>query len=446
MAAGKQLHDHVLTGGWYTLWIMMLLMLVANVDRQVLVLAGALLAVSLQLTDSELGMVQGLAFAIFSVAAAYPIAWAAERFGRRLVLGLCVLTWSLGTAACGVAQNFEQLFVAAVAIAAGEAGLLPIVVAFVPELFKGRKRILANSLIYFFASMGMAAGMMMGGGAIATMDRVHEDLPASLQAVESWRLAFFLAALPTPIFLLLLAFTRLGSGGEPPASAQGESGREDFGPFVRRNRNAVVPVFAGIGFYMLGIGSFLVWLPVAATRLFGTTPGENGSLMGIATALGLVAGVTIGTFIVRRLVVRVGFVASIRFFWIMLVAGIPIFALFPFARSSGELFALHGMLWFTFTAAGCAIPTILQDMAPARLRGRMSAVWSMVSGTLFGLSPSLVGWASVTLGSEPRMLLVAMGLIAVPAWIIAALFFRMAEKPFGELAAGLSRDAAGAVR
>ena len=429
----EQSGDYVLKGGWYTLSVMMILMLVANIDRQVLILAGAPLAASLGLTDSELGMVQGLAFAIFTVGAAYPIAWAADRFDRRLVFGLCVLTWSLGTAACGLAQNFEQLFVAAVAIAAGEAGLIPIGVAFIPDLFKGRKRILANGLFYFFACMGIAVGLMIGSGAIAIIDRMHQDFPLSMQTLESWRLAFFLVTLPTPIFLLLLVFTRLGYRGELPTALHDVRPRNDFWQFVRQHRRAVALVFAGIGCYMLGIGGFFVWLPVAATRLFGTTPAENGSLIGIATAIGVVVGVAIGTFFVRRLVVRLGPVASIRFFWLMLLAAIPVFAIFPFVNSSWQLFALHGVLMVTFTAAGCAIPTILQDMAPARLRGRMSAVWSMVSGTLFGFSPSLVGWASAALGPDPNLLLVAADMIAVPSWIIAAVFFRLAEEPFGKL-------------
>jgi MFS family permease len=180
------------------------------VDRQLLTLAAAPLAASLHLSDGQLGLVQGVAFAIFTVAVVYPIAWAADRFDRRLVIGGCVIVWSLGTAACGLAQNFGQLFAAAVAIAAGEAGLAPIAMSFVPDLFKGRKRLLANGLVYIFAYVGIAAGMMLGGGAIGMLDTVHDRLPAALRHYESWRLAFFLVALPAPVFLLLAAFARLG--------------------------------------------------------------------------------------------------------------------------------------------------------------------------------------------------------------------------------------------
>jgi MFS family permease len=434
--------DRVLKGGWYTLWIMMLLILVANVDRQVLVLAAQPISLTLGLSDGELGMIQGLAVGIFAILAVYPIAWAADRFDRRLVFGICVLTWSLGTAACGLAQNFDQLLGSAILMAAGEAGLTPIGVAFVPALFKGRKRQLANSVSYFFIYMGIAAGLVLSGGAIALIDQVHGDLPASLQSFEAWRLAFFLVALPTPIFLILLAFTKLHYRSDAPETVRKEAPRHNLLPFVKLHRRAVVAVFMGTGLYTLGIGSYMVWLPVAATRMFGTTPGQNGTLMGIATAIGLTAGVSIGTFFVRRMMVSLGSVASIRFFGIALLAAIPIFVAFPFVTASWQLFGLYGLLMVAYTAAGCAMPTIVQDMAPADLRGRMSAVWTIVNVLLGGLSPALIGWLSTSLGPEPRMLIFAMGLIAIPAWIASAVVFRMAEKPFAELARASNADLA----
>jgi len=425
--------DRVLKGGWYTFWIMKLLLLVGVVDRQILVLAGPPIALTLGLGDGELGTIQGLAVGIFAILAVYPIAWAADRFDRRLVFGLCVLAWSLGTAACGLAQNFGQLLGSAVLIAAGEAGLTPIGMAYVPELFKGRKRQLANSLSYFFVYLGIAAGLALSGGALALIDHVHGDLPASMQSFEAWRLAFFLVALPTPIFLILLAFTKLHYRSEVRQTARKEAPRHNLLPYVKHHRIAVATVFLGTGLFALGIGSYMVWLPVAATRMFGTTPGQNGALMGAATAVGLTIGVGIGTFFVRRMMVRMGAVASIRFFGMALLAAVPVFLAFPFATASWQLFSLYGLLMVANTAAGCALPTIIQDMAPAELRARMAAIWTIVNVLLGGLSPTLVGWLSAILGPEPRTLIVAMGMIAVPAWIASAAAFRLGEKPFAEL-------------
>ncbi|MDT9598755.1 MFS transporter [Sphingosinicella rhizophila] len=430
-AAHDAAGDYVVKGAWFTLVVMIIMALVANVDRQMLVLAAAPLSQSLGLSDARIGIIQGLPFAIFMIVAVYPIAWAADRFDRRWVFGICVLIWSLGTAACGLARNFEELFAAAVLIAAGEASLVPVGIAFVPELFKGRKRLLANSIFYLFGFMGLAGGLIVSGAVMALADLVHADLPTSMQALESWRLAFFLVAAPTPIFLFLIAVSRLGHRSEPVAvNGQQPPAKNHLWPYVRRHRRTVLTLFVGLSFYTLGVGGYFFFLPVATSRMFGTTPAQNGTLMGTATAIGLVLGVVIGTFINRRMTARIGPVASIRLLWMAMLAGMPIFLIFPFVSASWQVFALFGGIMFLVTAAGCALPGIMQDMAPADLRGRVAAIGNIGNGIVNGIAPGMVGWISPYLGTDPRNLIVAMGIFAIPSWIIAAMLFRMAERPF----------------
>ncbi|MFM8499893.1 MAG: MFS transporter [Chakrabartia sp.] len=435
--------DIVLKGGWYTLWIMLALTLFGFVDRQVLTLAAAPMSESISLTDSELGMVQGLAFAIFTVIAVYPLAWAADRFDRRIVLGACVTVWSIGTAACGLAQNFTQLFCAAILIAAGEAGLVPIATSFVPELFKGRKRLLANGLIYVFSYLGVAAGLALGGSAIGWLDAHHGSLPPALQSYESWRLAFFLVALPAPLFLVLLAFTRLGHREieKQESALQAADHTADaaaFLPYAKKHWRALVPVFAGLCFYVVAFNSFLVWLPITTTRLFGTTPGENGMGMGLATALGMLGGVSAGTYAVRRLITRMGPAATIRTFWVAMLISAPILFLFPFISAAWHAFTLFGLLMLSGTAVGSMVPTMLQDMAPIELRARIFALSGIASGLFGGLAPTLVGWTSSALGTAPHLLLTAMTLVSVPCWVLAIIIFRIAEHPFAEHAHGIT--------
>ncbi len=423
--------DYVLKGGWYTLWFSMFVMLFAFVDRQVLTLAAAPMSARLGLSDGQLGMVQGLGFAIFSVAAVYPIAWAADRFGRRSVLAVCIVTWSLGTASFGFAKNFGQMFIAAIAVAAGEAGTGPIFASVVPELFKGRKRLLANGLTYFFGYLGISLGLALGGGAIGAIDAAHGDLPAALRSFESWRLAFFLVALPAPVFLIFLAFARLDVLHDAPKFEAAKSpSADDFWAFVWRNRVAMGSVLGGLGLYVLAFGGYLVWLPVAATRLFNATPAENGMAIGLATGLGMVGGVIAGTLIVRRLIVHLGPVATIRFFWIAMTVSSPLLLAFPFAGSTWQLYSLFGAVMLSGTAIGSMVATLLQDMVPSVLRARFFAVYTIVVGLIGGSAPSLVGWVSSALGTEPRQLLVAMTMVAVPAWFAGIVLLRMAERPF----------------
>jgi MFS family permease len=425
--------DYVLKGGWYTLWIMIAVNVFGVIDRQVLVLAAAPIATSLGLSDSQLGMVQGLAFAIFAVTAVYPIAWAADRFDRRFVMGACVCVWSLGTAACGFARNFEQLLLAGIAVAAGEAALGPLAQSYVPELFKGRKRLLANGITYVLSFAGISTALVLCGSAIGAIGAIHGELPVSLRQFEPWRLAFFVMALPAPLLIFLLAFTRLDHERDAAEPGDDGSAKHPFWPFILQNWRAMATVFVGLSLASLPPAGYATWIAVATTRMFGATPAQNGAAMGLTLAVGMIAGVLTGTFVVRGLIVRMGPVASIRFFWVALLLAMPAPIAFPFVSAAWQAFALFGVTILLSAAIGCMMATVLQDMAPAHLRARMFAVWSIVFGLMNGAAPSLVGWLSSALGRQPRMLPVALSIVAIPIWIAAIVLLRMAERPFREL-------------
>jgi MFS family permease len=425
--------DWVAKGGWYTLAIIVAVGMFGFVDRQVLILAAAPLARDLALSDGQLGMVQGLAFAVFTVVAVYPFAWAADRFDRRFVLGACIIIWSLGTAACGLAQSYAQLFLAAVAIAAGEAGISPIALSIVPDLFGGRKRALANSIYYFVSYLGVALGMALGGLAIGSLDAVHGDLPLALRQFESWRLAFFLVALPAPLFLVLIGFARLRRPAASATAASSAIPAAPFLPFLRAQWVPVAAIFAALGLYMVAFQGYLIWLPVASVRLFGATPAENGAGMGLATALGMIGGVILGAACMRRLLPKWGKISALRISWIVMAATTPCILAFPFITATWHGYVLLGVIMVAGTAVGSLFPNLLQDVAPGPLRARMVAVYTILAGLLAGVAPTVIGLVSDALSSE-RGLLIAMTLVSLPTWIAALVLMRMAEQPFARLA------------
>ncbi|MHB8528381.1 MAG: MFS transporter [Caulobacteraceae bacterium] len=431
--------DRVLPGGWYTLWAILAVAMFGFVDRQLITLAAAPLSASLKLSDTQLGTVQGLAFAVFTVVAVYPIAWAADRIDRRYVLGACVVTWSLGTAACGLVQNFGQLFAAAVAIAAGEAGLAPLTMSIVPDLFKGRKRALANGIQYFSAYLAVALALALGGLALGALEAAHQHLPPMLRQWEPWRLAFFMVASPAPLFLIAITFTRLRHPRSPSAPVGYERATEiHLAPFLRQHWMAMTTVLGSLALYLLAFGGFLVWLPVATTRLFSATASQNGLGMGLATGVGMVSGVAISTGMLRRLMARIGRRASVRIAWRVMFVTTPVLLVFPFAASFWQVYTLMGLLMLAGTAVGVLVPTMLQDMAPASMRARFLALYAIAAALCGGVTPSLVGLISDRLGTS-RGLLFALAAVALPAWIASTLLMRLGERRFAILAEAVAR-------
>jgi MFS family permease len=413
---------------WFSLGAILIISIFGFVDRQVLTLVAAPMSKALQITDAQLGLVQGLAFAVFALLATYPLAWAADRFDRRWILGFCIALWSVGTAACGLAQNFTQLFLAAVAIAAGEAGVGPIALSMIPDLFEGRERVLANSINYFAAYLGVAVALILGGAAISGLDSVRGSLPAVLQPIATWRIAFFLVAAPAPLCIVLAAFTRLRRGAHANVTSDG-GGHIDLLPFLRNHASALLLIFVGLALFSMAFGGFLVWLPVAAARLFGVTPVQNGLGMGLATGCGMISGVLTGTLLLRRYSTLIGAAASIRIGWVALLATTPVMLLFPFVTSATQAYVLMGMLMFSGTLFGCLVPNILQSLAPPLLRARIFGIYGIVSVLIGGVSPSIVGVLSDRIGG-PRALLFALAIAALPPWIISTILLRMSEQPF----------------
>jgi MFS family permease len=109
----------------YRAWVLFALIVVYTfnfIDRQIVsILAGPIKA-ELQLTDTQLGMMVGLAFGLFYATLAVPIAWLADRYSRVWIMTLSFGVWSLFTAGCGMASNFWQLFVSRLGVGIGEAG------------------------------------------------------------------------------------------------------------------------------------------------------------------------------------------------------------------------------------------------------------------------------------------------------------------------------------
>ena len=161
------------------------------IDRQIVGVLAVPIKADLALSDSQLGLMGGIAFALFYSGLAIPIAWLADRKSRVNLLALSVALWSAFTAACGFAQNFWQLFLARMGVGIGEAGGVAPSYALVSDYFPPARR--ARALAFF--SLGIPIGSALGvffGGWIAT----HLD----------WRSAFLivgLAGLPAALFVKL---------------------------------------------------------------------------------------------------------------------------------------------------------------------------------------------------------------------------------------------------
>jgi MFS family permease len=276
---------------WYGLFVLVLVSLVGALDKQIFPLVAEPIRLSLGLSDTQLGLLQGIGGILITSIAAFPLGWLSDRFDRRYVLAFSALVWSAASAWRGVAAGFPGLFVATLALSGGEAGLVPATYGIIPSLFPKAQRVFANGVYVVALYLAAYGGLALCGALLTGLEAARPHLPAALQHVETWRAAFVILALPGPVVALLLLTLRKSNGTSEAAAAQAQEPGAGQGllAYMRANWVAVAGVCVGSG--VIAIGSAVrLWSPVIAERVFHATPGQAGGGLGAAGVVGWMVG------------------------------------------------------------------------------------------------------------------------------------------------------------
>src|ERR1700733_10541525 len=176
----------------YVLFVLVLVYTFNFIDRQIVGILAVPIKSELHLSDSQLGVMGGLAFALFYTLLGIPIARLADRVSRTGIMTAALALWSLMTAVCGLTQNFAQLFLARVGVGVGEAGGGTPAYSLICDYFPSKERARALSVYSFGIPVGAASGIVLGG---------------DITSLMSWRMAFFIVGLAGLMITPLLKFT-----------------------------------------------------------------------------------------------------------------------------------------------------------------------------------------------------------------------------------------------
>jgi len=266
----------------YLAWLLALLALIYTsnfVDRLIFSALAQPIKRDLNLTDTQLGLLGGLTFAVFYTIMGVPIARLVERKSRIAIITVCIGAWSVMTALCGAAQTFVQLALARVGVGVGEAGCLPAAHSLISDHFPPSKR--ATALAIF--SMGIPLGSLIGavaGGWVAQ----HMN----------WRLAFVIVGLPG---LLLAILTPLTLREPPRGHVEGVDAGGTAAPpllaVLKRlwRRRSAVWVCAGATTASIGAYGILTFAAAFFTRRHGLDYAQAGLAVGLMSGVG--SGVSI---------------------------------------------------------------------------------------------------------------------------------------------------------
>ena len=408
----------------YRAVVLLMLVLVYTfnfIDRQIVGILAVPIKADLGLSDTQLGLMGGLAFALFYTLLGIPIAMLADRTNRTTIMTVALVVWSAMTACCGLAQNFLHLFVARLGVGVGEAGGVAPAYSLVADYYPSGQRARALAVYSFGIPVGSALGIFFGG------------LIASL---VNWRWAFVavgvLGLVLAPLFKWIVR--------EPPR------GRYDAAGAMRRPANVrdvvkvllTKPSFWGLSFgasasSMMGYGLFF-WLPSFFVRSHGLTLLEASLYYAAILLVGGIAGIWLGGWAADR------FGAGKRRAY-ALIPAVAFLCTLPFyvgAVTTSSL-ALSLCLFVFPTALGLVwlgpILSAIQHVVPSVMRATASAVFLFVNN-LIG-----IGLGSVALGALSDALSVRFGSDSLRYAILAGtVFYVVAASMFFISARRLERD------
>jgi MFS family permease len=377
----------------YAFYVAVVLMLASSfsfLDRMVLSLLIDPIRKTMGLSDTEVSLLAGLAFALFYVFFAFAFGRWVDTRGRRNAAVLGIALWSLATAACGLAGSFWRLFAARAAVGVGEASLNPVAYSMIPDYFPARQRGLGMAIYYCGASLGGGLAMLAGGMVVQWALAAQPVLPI-LGQVPAWQVVFIAVGLPGLLVAALVALTvrepmrkiAVGEAAGPPRLAE-------VAGYVGTHWRVVAPMFLGFSSFGVSGYAFMVWGPTYFMRLHHLTPTEVGLLFGLGYGGGGTCGVIAGGLWADALARRGETVAPIKVsLWASWLQA-PLFIPAYLCGNTGLALALFCGGMVCASLVGGLQATMVQSLAPNRMRGLLAALYgATVTIVGLGVAPTL---------------------------------------------------------
>lgn len=342
-------------------------------DRQILgILAGPIIK-TLDLTDTQFGILSGPPFAILYSVLGIPFAFLADRTSRSRVVAAALAFWSAFTALCGTASSFWHLFLFRMGVGIGEAGGVAPSYALISDYFPPEKRARALAIFSLGVPIGLSLGMLIG---------------AYIAAAINWRVAFYTMGV---IGLLLAPFMLYFVRDLPRPSADKTTvplGR--VFPLLAKKPVFWLMAFAASSSSLCGYG-LAVWTPSVIERSFGLGLVQRGQFLASIVFIGGCTGVFAGGWLADRLGAgdRGWYAKLPAIAWLITAPTFAAGLLAPTLTIAWPLLLIPNALNILWLGP---VLTAVQHLVPAPMRATASACFLLINNLIgLGIGPFLIG-------------------------------------------------------
>ena len=422
---------------WTVVAILIATAVLSYTDRQVLSLLVDPIRGELGISDTQISLLLGTAFAVVYGIAGIPLGLMADRISRRNLIFAGIVVWSLGTIACGLSHHFGQIFASRIVVGMGEAALSPAAISLISDYFPPSRRGTAVGFFLSGIAMGNGVAILIGGGVLHAIE-LAPLAGTFLGNFAPWRMVLLTIGAPGLLWALVILLIReplrraadgTSTSAPPPSGA----------PPPKRNSAwvKVLPIYIVLAAASFSDNAVGAWSPTLLIREFGRNPAQVGIELGLLLTLGFGGGVLIGGVLADRAAARGGWSRKL---WVCCGAGLLILPTSLLMNSPHYGQVLAGVpLYFALSGIVTAVGfSAILDIVPGSSRGLAMSLSFFLNVALgAGLGPTAVAVAaahmfSADAGLGPALVsTVALGYVIVLAALAVAARAERRDKSSG---------------
>lgn len=420
---------------WYVVGVLMVVYIFSFMDRQILNLLIDPIKEDLNVTDTQMSYLGGLAFAVFYTFFGIPIGRMADSRNRKVIISVGLAMWSFFTVVCGMVNKYGWFAAARMGVGVGEATLSPSAYSLITDMFQPKRVALAISIYAAGIYIGSGLSSVFGAMVIGWAESAGQLTVPLIGDVKPWQFVFIAIGFPGLLFTFVMLTVkepirrgiRAVSNDKPVAAV----------PFLEVfsyiGRNWPTFFYHNVGFALCSFISYgaSYWIPSFLIRVHEFTRVEAGLYYGSIVAIFGTIGIIFGGWLAGKLAERGYEDSKMRVGLIAALLHIPMGILYPLMDDPFWVLVILCPSVFTVAMPFGVAPAAVQEMMPNRMRAQASAVYLFVLNIIgLGIGPSAVAWVTDYYYKDTQMVGMSLLWISTLFGILASILLYMGMRHF----------------
>ena len=423
------------TYGWYVAFILLIGFTFSFIDRQVLNLLVVPIQNDLNITDTQISALQGLAFVITYVGLCVPIGRIIDKTHRVSVMIIGRLGWSFATVACGFSKNYISMFIARMGIGAGESTVHPGSISILGDYFDSDKIASPMSIYLLGPYLGAGIAMIFGAQVLDWASQMDSNITLPIIGeVAPWQLTFIAVGLPGILVACLFLTIREPKRRIKEIESNEAPSFKKIAEYIKNNWQVYGAIIIGNSCLIILLYGLQSWVPTMLLRVYEWDLIQSGRIYGLIAMLAGSAGVLSGPFVLKFMNKKNINAPHFK----LAIFGISMasvsLVLLPFQANVNIalIFVTLASFFVTLPLAGTSSAMVI--VSPNRIRGVITGIYVVVT-SVFGLvlGPFLVASSTDFIFQDPNAVAKSLALVSVLIGPLGIFFMLKGISAFGEM-------------